>query len=313
MCVLFFSKKGGYYDTKSQPTTKSPLSKDQMETLNHLPLSWMTEFIKSSQKVGLNDDILASIIKNYLDHNTGFNPNFGKEKSKPMELISIATDILKVEKKLNEIADDSHKSHSQSQEEKTSNLIKMAADIIGDRSDKPQNLINMMSDILYSSSSAGSKPSSSSNQSAQKEDKSDDHTAKGNLVKIMSDVLKPEEKPKLQKKNLNDKEKLEVVTDVTKQLKELRIDPPFPMPWLMVYLENLNKLDADDDVKSTFSKWATDALNKLNLNNEADTNELSAVDPSVMIKLANDVLSKDDSNNSAYGKDPKVAKVYISG
>lgn len=180
MCLLSVVK-GGYYDnnssSKSQAAPKSPLSKEQMETLNHMPLSWMTEFIKSSQKVGLNDDILASIIKNYLDHNTGFNPNFGKEKSKPMELISIATDILKVEKKLSEIADDSHKSQH-SQEEKPSNLIKMAADIIGDRSEKPQNLIHMMSDILYPSSS-GSKPSSAAANQPHKDDKSDDHSAKG--------------------------------------------------------------------------------------------------------------------------------------
>lgn len=98
--VFFFNVElqKGYYD-KNQSTTKSPLSKDQMETLNHLPLPWMTEFIKSSQKVGLNDDVLAEIIKNYLDHNTGFNPNFGQEpksKAKPAELIAIATDILKV-------------------------------------------------------------------------------------------------------------------------------------------------------------------------------------------------------------------------
>lgn len=62
-----------------------------------MPLKWMTDFIKSSQKVGLDDEVLAGIVKNYLDHNTGFNPNFNLEpKPKPTELISIAADILKV-------------------------------------------------------------------------------------------------------------------------------------------------------------------------------------------------------------------------
>lgn len=189
----------------------------------------------------------------------------------------------------------------------------MAGDILGDRSDKPQNLIQMMSEVLYPSSSGSSSGNNkpSGNQGQQQPSKNDTSDgSKSNLVNIMSDVLKPPEKPKLQKKNLNNDEKLKVVSDVTKQLKELHLNPPFPMPWLMVYLENLNKLGADDEIKSTFNKWATDALNDLNLNNESATNELSAVDPDIMVKLANDVFSKDKSEpNNYYGRDPKTAKV----
>lgn len=83
------------------------LDKEQLDVLNHLPLNWLLELIKSAQKAGLDRQVLASIIKNYLDSNTGLNPHYNaegakaKDGAKPIELITMAADILKVINRLN--------------------------------------------------------------------------------------------------------------------------------------------------------------------------------------------------------------------
>ena len=159
---------------------------------------------------------------------------------------------------------------------------------------KPSNIIQMAGDIL------GLKPKSDDEKKAEEEKKDEkkaeeSNPSKSNLVSIMSDVLKPKPKPRKERKPLDNPEKLKAITDVTKLLNELKVDPPFPMPWLMLYLNELNNLGADDEVKSAFNRWAWDALQDANANKDDDS-ELGSVPPSIMIQLANDLAPKEEKD-----------------
>jgi hypothetical protein len=302
------------YDHKSKKPAYPALNTEQIDILNSLPLNWMLELIKSSQKVGLNPHVLANIVQNYLDYNTNLNPHYNSELSdriskirsaseeKPMELISMAADILKVERKLNNIADNDNKPnnlikimsdvHKVETESKPTNLISMAADILKTEP-KPTNLINMTGDIL------------------NKDD------SKSNLIKIMEDIVRPND-PKssidritsqiIKNANSDDKsnntipkikdpshqDKLQIISAITKKLKELRLEPQFPLPWLLNYLNALHNLDADADVKSAFNHWAWDAMHDL----KNDSNELGSIPPSVIEHMAADISPKNEHDTA---------------
>lgn len=139
-----FVRSSSIYDKVYDKTPSSynrlhglSLSPENIKTLNNLPLKWMNDLVRALARQGLNNHLLSHIVQNYIDSNTGqttFDP------SKPVNLIGMAADILKVEKNLSKALDDENKNDNKS----------ALVDIVSEMRDaeKPANLIGMASDIL---------------------------------------------------------------------------------------------------------------------------------------------------------------------
>ncbi len=128
--VPIFDHRGRSYSSGSS-RNHSLLSKRQQETLNHLPLSWANQLVRDGARSGVDHAQLASIVQSYIDHKSGWAQSKHNDghapsaESKPDNLISIASSILKAEAKLANLTteDDGPKP--------AANLVAIAAEIKG--------------------------------------------------------------------------------------------------------------------------------------------------------------------------------------
>ncbi len=150
-----------------------------------------------------------------------------------------------------------------------------------DLHEKPLNLVHIAGDIL---------------------NKEKEEPSPVSLIKIASDIFNTAEQMKKQlmeekkerlpeKHELSDSDKLEVIKNLMNILVDLRIEPQFPIPWLLSYSENIRKLNADTYLKGAFSRWAWNGLN----DSKSDPDELANVAPDSMIQLASDVMADTES------------------
>ena len=146
----------------------------------------------------------------------------------------------------------------------TSNLKDIAGDILAEPSHS--NLKNITADILGNSVENDSKKGT--NQEPMKA-----KTKAANLV--------------------SDEEKIEVIKNLTTILIDLRIDPQFPLPWLMLYSDFLNNLKAETYLRVAFTHWIWNALTDPKL----DSKELIEITPEALIQLANEILLDIDYKN----------------
>lgn len=127
------------------------------------------------------------------------------------------------------------------------------------------------------------------------------------LIKIASEIFSTAEHMKsmlMEEKNermaqrpeLSEPEKLEVISNLINILVDLRIEPQFPVPWLLNYSENVRKLNADTFLKRAFSRWAWNGLT----DPKGDSEDFENIPPASMIQLAADVMAdtelKEDVN-----------------
>ena len=196
-------------------------------------------------------------------------------------------------------------------EAELSNCINMAGDIIAnanaEKDDKPSsNLLNIAGDILVNSAK-DDKPSSNLlniagdilvNTVKDKDEEEENDSAPSNLIKITGDIFNITGRieklsqliPKKTKKELSDKEKLEVIKSLTNVLLDMRVEPQFPIAWLLNYMDVLNKLKVESNVKSAFSRWAWSVISEM----KGSSSDLVEVPPSSMVQLSNDVLNDND-------------------
>lgn len=159
-----------------------------------------------------------------------------------------------------------------------------------DAAEKPLNLVGIAGGILRK-------------ETEQEDEKSNPIS----LIKIASEIFSTAEHMKsmlMEEKNermaqrpeLSDPEKLEVISNLINILVDLRIDPQFPIPWLLSYSEGIRKLNADTYLKGAFSRWAWNGL----MDSKSDPDDLTNIPPASMIQLATDVMTdtelKEDTN-----------------
>lgn len=104
--------------------------------------------------------------------------------------------------------------------------------------------------------------------------------------------------PEKPKRELSDEEKLEVIKSLTNVLIDMRLEPHFPIVWLVNYMEALNKLRAESYLKAAFSRWAWNVISEM----KGNSSDLVEVPPSSMVQLANDVLNDSDCTKSDINK-----------
>lgn len=235
---------------------------------------------KTSNLVSMASDImneqnssnLISMAGDILEREPGASSNLAEiaENIRQKDAIGAQTKGSSLNESLEEISD--------LEDEKTSNLIGMAGDIM--RCSPPKNLINIANDIF------------------------EPEEQRSNLSRITAEVLEADKREEdeeddeevvkvLVRESVSDKEKLNIISELTLTLNELRIDPQFPISWLLLYMNSLQSLEADSLIRSTFNKWTWSGMYDL----KSNTKELSSVPPSVMVQLAQDISSnsKDES------------------
>ncbi len=214
-------------------------------------------------------------------------------------LINIANDILQAETKLEQLVDDDDNKSEKEDNNSPINLISIAGSILKgieiaennethDNDTDTLNLIQMASDILEAESKIY-----------------DANESNLNLIHIADNIFS------INKKNtkieLNNEEKLNLINNLTNTINEMRFDPKFPVSWLLVYLNVLNELNAESNLKSTFNRWTWNSINDLKSNSQ----ELSSMPPQVMIKLAQDIAAYEGTTNSEYEKLTDLIDRYI--
>lgn len=233
--------------------------------------------------------------------------NIEQSEKDPLNLIQIAGDILNAEIKLEEslASTDTPESKEQDSQE-ASNLIKIAGDILTKEEDhsNASNLIKIAGDVLT---------------------KEQNHSDASNLIKIAGDILKEEQEESNKPVNLiniagdvlnqaatnskinevpsikiqlSDEDKLKMISNLASTVVELRFEPKFPISWLLVYLNALNELNADPSLRSIFNRWTWNAISDLKNN----PRELTAIAPSTMIKMVQDLSTYDGITNNEYEK-----------
>ncbi len=114
-----------------------------------------------------------------------------------------------------------------------------------------------------------------------------------NLIKIAGEIVKP-------KPELSDDAKLDVIRTLTSTLAENRVEPKFSLPWLLTYLHEIQKSNADEPTKAAFNKWAWDAFNESRPAAHGHANaaqeKLGNVPPAVMTQFANDIAKQKHSD-----------------
>ena len=250
-----------------------------------------------------------------------------QEDKEASNLIGIAGDILNEKSnnlldvetnennRDNSYAESNEDAGEQEVESTFSNLVNIASNILTDLSeadpatetdateaDEALNLKNIASDILIDSNGIGT---------SNLKDIAGDILAEpnhSNLKNITADILgnsvendskkatnqEQPMRPKPKAANpVSDLEKIEVIKNLTTILIDLRIDPQFPIPWLMLYSDFLNNLKADTYLRVAFTHWIWNALTDTKL----DSKELIEITPEALIQLANEILLDIDYKN----------------
>jgi hypothetical protein len=119
------------------------------------------------------------------------------------------------------------------------------------------------------------------------------HHDASNLIKIAGEIIKP----KLAE--LSDEAKLDMIKTLTGTLAENHVDPKFSLPWLLIYLHELQKSkNADEATKAAFNKWAWEAFNESPVRPASAGHEkLGNVPSSVMIQFVNDIAKQKHSDS----------------
>ena len=272
----------------------------------------MNSVIKSGARRGLSSTLLSSMVQNYIDFNTNLNPNYDPERagksassSKPMNLISMAADILKVDRKLSDI---NNSNSSSSGGDGASNLISVMKDVMNkeeqlkkldeedeDDSDdsidgaeatikkKPLNLINIMGDLLT------------------KEKKSGGDSDGGAVAKLV---------PRPSTSNEQKAKIIETLTSTLAAETARGSEPDFSLAWLLNYSDVLDKLDVEPGVKANFNKWALSSLRNMGSNGD-EMEDLSSIPPAAMIRMVEEMADKDDGKTPNFDRQ-KVNKSPFS-
>jgi hypothetical protein len=256
-----------------------------------------------------------------------------RDNEKPANLIGMASDILKVEKKLTELAkinndetgetsednsklDESIKGNDSDESDvKPVSLISVASEVMGKNAEevKPSNLINVAGEILDHEKPinlidvAGEildqeKPSNLIKVTGEILDK--DEPKPTNLIDVAGEILAAPKQsssaPQIAEiisnssKKPNRQDVLKVIQSITNTLNDLKIEPQFPLPWLLQYVNQLHELNADPDVKAAFNRWTWNAIN----DSKNSGIDLSEVKPEVMVQIAKDA-GTDESQDPA--------------
>ena len=233
-------------------------------------------------------------------------------------LINITGDLLKVASKLDLIKDDDKRTPSdpmsslnmviglmnlvnKDDEEKVSasNLINIAEQVRSNENKPSNNLINIASDIRGQSSTSNLK-----NIAGEVRD-GDKHSYQKQPDEELASFIKYRNNLRdlLNKNGASDQDKLNVISLLTNTLVDMRIEPNFPISWLLLYTNALHQMNGDAVTKAAFNKWLWASIGDLKNNPQ----ELSKIPPPVMIQLAHDV-----SKNNVVDK-RKVSLLFYVG
>jgi hypothetical protein len=244
------------------------------------------------------------------------NENENENTVEALNLVKIASDILissnqfsdsteneneseKADNNLSEVAENYSPKLLSNEEQldkdedsvKTLNLIKMASDVLlveenlekyAEENDKPSNLIAIADDILVDST----------------ETPHNSLSAGDILERNDNEIKRTEENLSTPGTQLDDKEKLNIIKQLTNIIVELRFDPKFSLSWLQVYLNSLHEIKADAHTKSTFNRWTWNAINDL----KGNPQELTAIPPAVMEKMVEDIAAYEGISKNEFEK-----------
>ena len=217
-----------------------------------------------------------------------------------LNLINITGDLLKVASKLDEIKDDEQRTSSDpmsslnmviglmnlannDDEEKVSasNLISIAEQVRSNENKPSNNLINIASDIRGQPSTSNLK-----NIAGEVRD-GDKHSHQKQPDEELASYIRYRNNLRdlLNKNGASDQDKLNVISLLTNTLVDMRIEPNFPISWLLLYTNALHQMNGDAVTMAAFNKWLWASIGDLKNNPQ----ELSKIPPPVMIQLTHDV------------------------
>lgn len=235
----------------------------------------------------------------------------------PTNLIGITSDIFRTAQNLDKLKDEQSDDSDSFEDLATgmraaidvlglvqaSNLINIASEIRVEDTLPSQNLTNIASIIMNKPTNSATNSTSNLVDIAGEIRKDEKPT---NLINIAGIIMNKSNKTPvdeiasyikyrntirdlIKKKGLSDVDKLNVISTLTMALVESRIDPQFPISWLLLYSNALINLNAEQDVKTVFNRWLWNSIGDLK-NNPHE--QLTKIAPEVLIQLASD----DNSN-----------------
>ena len=91
-------------------------------------------------------------------------------------------------------------------------------------------------------------------------------------------------------KMFSDVEKLDIIRQIAVAFNQSYSENQLTLSWLLIYMNTLNKLNADNDLKGIFLKWIWQAFN----NFKKDSNELNSLPSEIMTQLIQNIIAKED-------------------
>lgn len=248
------------------------IGKNELKILNNLPLYWFVHLIKSkSHASNFYQNLLSHLIENYIDYNTNLNPSYKYEID--LQLLQPLLQPLQID--VQNGNDNSNFNNANTNSQDVLSLIKTSSPAVLSPATAQSQLVltSNSTDLLTN----------------------DNLTSSSALLQQANEALSKQQAQSLsidKPKELNDKEKIEVINTISLAFNEAYIDNQLAISWLLTYAVALNSLNADNTLKLIFIKWIWNALSNLK---NASSDELVKIPPDIMIELVNNIASAEDA------------------
>lgn len=236
------------------------LSDNDVKIINNLPLNWFLYLIKPKVTISTPVALLSNIIQGYIDYNTDLNP---------------------IAKSFKELDEEQQKNNSEASLQPLQIDIQAANETeIASKHDDNLSLIKTSSPAV--SPIPYSVPSEIIVNSSEA-DKNESNKYPVDNVLIKS-------------KQFSDDKKIDIIRQIAISFNQSYTENQLSLSWLLTYMNILNRLNADNDLKTIFIKWIWQSFNNL----KKISNELNSLPVETMLQLIKHITSREDLNTQMF-------------
>ena len=250
------------------------LNDDDVKLINNLPLNWFMCIIKPKLHINSYIALLSSIIQGYIDYNTDLNSASTSTVPKSQEQHAPVLESL-----LHPLQID----------------IQVANEVENAKNDDNLSLIKT------------SSPAISPIPSVQEEIMNSNDAEKSETPVKTNDTNIHRVEDIIRSKQFSDEEKVDIIRQIATSFNQSYFENQFSLSWLLIYMNILNRLNADNDLKLIFIKWIWQSFSHL----KKASDELNSLPVETMLQLVKNITSREDVSNQNLERVNKLVSKFF--
>jgi hypothetical protein len=247
------------------------MSKDDLKIINNLPLNWFLLIIKPKLHINSYIAVLSAIIQDYIDYNTDLNPALPTSKSQEQQEAPVLEPLL----------------------QPLQIDIQVANEAADAKNDANLSLIKT------------SSPAISPIPSVREEIMNKIDTEK--LETTVNVTTIPRVENAIRSKLFSDDEKIDIIRQIATAFNQSYFENQLSLSWLLIYMNILNQLNADNELKLIFIKWIWQSVSHL----KKASDELNSLPVETMLQLVKNITSREDLNHQNLERVKSYQKILI--